>query len=241
MPSLIHGGKAPAKIGNFASHGCVGMTNAQVRDFARVLAQAANTELPEETLNSYLKHRNRTQVLNLSKLVPVELRYETIVFEDGQLHIYRDVYDQNTNTDEKLRAVLVANGVSLDDLTTEERDQALAALNAMSRLPKKKPAVKATPNAGQLPERTAANANPGKAEAPPTRTARNQKEIIVEITTVLGLYSINAIDSSCMACTATQKKTLIMAGANSGTVIRRKVRSQGAPAIWEASSSSPCT
>jgi len=31
-------------------------------------------------------------VIQLTRLVPVELRYETIVFEDGQLHIYRDVY-----------------------------------------------------------------------------------------------------------------------------------------------------
>ena len=34
LPSLIHGGKAPAKLGGFASHGCVGLTNAQVKDFA---------------------------------------------------------------------------------------------------------------------------------------------------------------------------------------------------------------
>jgi len=38
------------------------------------------------------------------KLVPVELRYETIVIENGQLHVYRDVYNKNTNTEENLRA-----------------------------------------------------------------------------------------------------------------------------------------
>jgi hypothetical protein len=37
LPSLIHGGKSPAKIGKFASHGCVGLTNAQVKDFATLL------------------------------------------------------------------------------------------------------------------------------------------------------------------------------------------------------------
>jgi lipoprotein-anchoring transpeptidase ErfK/SrfK len=30
LPSLIHGGKSPAKIGKFASHGCVGLTNDQI-------------------------------------------------------------------------------------------------------------------------------------------------------------------------------------------------------------------
>jgi lipoprotein-anchoring transpeptidase ErfK/SrfK len=39
LPSLIHGGKAVARLGNFASHGCVGLTNAQVQDFSLVLAQ----------------------------------------------------------------------------------------------------------------------------------------------------------------------------------------------------------
>ena len=66
-------------------------------------------------------------------------------------------------------------------------------------------------------------------------------QIIVETTTVSGLYSINAIDSSCIACTATQRKTLMIAGASSGMVTRRSVRVQGAPAICEASSNSPCT
>src|SRR6185295_13939484 len=43
LPSLIHGGKSPAKIGKFASHGCVGLTNAQIKDFAGQLAKASNT------------------------------------------------------------------------------------------------------------------------------------------------------------------------------------------------------
>ena len=142
-PSLIHGGKPLAKIGTFASHGCVGMTNSQVRDFARVLAKASETDLSDETIAAYLSRRTRTQVVKLNKLVPVELRYETIVFEDGKLHIYRDVYDQNTNTEENLRAVFAANGASFDDLNTEEKAQVLDALNAMSRHPKKQPTPQA--------------------------------------------------------------------------------------------------
>ena len=66
-------------------------------------------------------------------------------------------------------------------------------------------------------------------------------QIIVDTTTVSGLYSISAIDSSCIACTATQKNTLIIAGAKSGTVTLRSVRAHGARAICDASSNSPCT
>ncbi|MDT5294499.1 MAG: L,D-transpeptidase ErfK/SrfK, partial [Acidobacteriota bacterium] len=43
LPSLIHGGKNPARLGTFASHGCVGLTNQMVQDFAVVLAGASGT------------------------------------------------------------------------------------------------------------------------------------------------------------------------------------------------------
>ncbi|HEX6716257.1 MAG TPA: L,D-transpeptidase [Pyrinomonadaceae bacterium] len=129
LPSLIHGGKSPAKIGKFNSHGCVGLTTPQIKDFAAHLAQVSNTEkINETTIDSYLKDKERTQTIKLNQTVPVELRYETIVLEDGKLHIYKDVYSQNTNTEENLRKVLEAHGVKLEDLSEQQRSQALDAL-----------------------------------------------------------------------------------------------------------------
>jgi hypothetical protein len=131
LPSLIHGGKSPAKIGKFASHGCVGLTTPQIKDFAAVLARISNTnEVSDKSIDSYLKDKERTQTVKLNQVVPVELRYETIVVEDGKLHIYKDVYSQNTNTEENLRRVLEANGLSLDDLSQQQRQQALDAVNS---------------------------------------------------------------------------------------------------------------
>jgi hypothetical protein len=126
---LIHGGKAPAKIGTFASHGCVGLTNAQVKDFAMRLAQATGTELNEPEVAEYLKVKTRTKEVKLKETIPVELRYETIVVEDGMLHIYKDVYKQNTNIEENLRAVLSRNGVNFEDLPAEKKAEILKALN----------------------------------------------------------------------------------------------------------------
>src|SRR5205807_6587942 len=137
--NLIHGGKPLAKIGTFASHGCVGLTNDEVKDFVKVLAEASNTELKEDKMAAFSRNRTRTQAVKLEKPVPVELRYETIVIENGQLHIYRDVYNKNTNSEENLRAAFDANGVSFDKLTEDEKTQALDALNAMSLHPKKQP------------------------------------------------------------------------------------------------------
>ena len=185
-PSLIHGGKPLSKIGTFASHGCVGMTNAQVKDFARVLAQAANTDLSNETMTAYLKKRTKTRVVKLDHLVPVELRYETIVFEDGQLHIYRDVYDQNTNTEENLRAVLEANATNLDSLNPEEKAKLLEAVDAMSRKPKKQPAPKPSITTPANSAEAIAAANERKAETERQKKLRNQKEIVIEITALIG-------------------------------------------------------
>lgn len=185
-PSLIHGGKPLAKIGTFASHGCVGMTNAQVKDFAKVLAQASNTDLSDETMSAYLKKRTKTRVVKLNKLVPVELRYETIVVEDGKLHIYRDVYDQNTNTEENLRAVLQANGVSFDELSTEDKARMLEAVNAMSNRPKKQPTPKPTVSTPAISADAVATAKERKAEAERLKKLRSQREIVIAGATLIG-------------------------------------------------------
>jgi len=137
MPSLIHGGKSISKIGKFASHGCVGLTNAQVKDFAKMLLEVSGTEVSDGAIANFLANKTETRVVKLSKTVPVELRYETITIEDGKLHIYKDVYDKQTNTEENLRKVLDASGTDFDKLSEEEKGEALSALNAMSSRPKK--------------------------------------------------------------------------------------------------------
>ena len=184
--NLIHGGKSLAKIGTFASHGCVGLTNDEVKDFTKTLAEAANTELKEETMAAFLQHRTRTQVVKLGNIIPVELRYETIVIQDSQLHIYRDVYNKNTNTEENLRAVFGVNSMSFDKLTEEEKAQALDALNTMSLHPKKRALPAPTPPANQTREEKAAAAAARKAEAERQRQLRNQKEIVIEVASLSG-------------------------------------------------------
>lgn len=184
--TLIHGGKPLSKIGTFASHGCVGMTNAQVKDFAKVLLQASDTELSDETLTAYLNKRTRTRVVNLTKLVPIELRYETIVLEDGVLHIYRDVYAQNTNTEIKLREVLETNGLKFDELSSDGKTQILEALNAMSLHPGKQAEPKPSPPDLQSSANMNTNANEKRAAAERQRKLRDQKEIAIEISALSG-------------------------------------------------------
>ena len=134
LPSLIHGGKPPAKLGKFASHGCVGLTNNQIKDFTMLLGKASDTDLSQQAIEEHLKNKTKTETVKLNQSVPVELRYETIVLEDdGKLHIYRDVYAQGTNTQENLRSVLEAHGMNLEDLAEDQRAKALDALKAKNQ------------------------------------------------------------------------------------------------------------
>jgi hypothetical protein len=190
-PSLIHGGKSPAKLGTFASHGCVGLTTPQVQDFAKVLAQLGGAHLTDAELSDYARDKTQTKQIKLDHPVPVELRYETIVVEDGKLHIYRDVYDQETNTEENLRAVLEASGVQLDALTEGERIQVSDALAGMSgksgagavRPPasKESPSTVASPRSSLVPvERKS------KSAQKPPAVVKNQNEVVIEITALMG-------------------------------------------------------
>jgi lipoprotein-anchoring transpeptidase ErfK/SrfK len=182
-PSLIHGGKPAAKLGTFASHGCVGLTTPQVRDFAKILAQLGGANLTDTDIAGYARDKTETKQVKLVRAIPVELRYETIVAEDGKLHIYRDVYDQQTSTEENLRAVLEANGIRFEDLTEEERAQVLDALAQMSGTS----SAKDSPIANKV-----ANASPSisekKSAATKTmpRVGKNQKEIVIEIAALKG-------------------------------------------------------
>jgi hypothetical protein len=109
----------------------VGLTTPQIKDFAVKLAEVSNTDQVPEKMASYLEDREKTQTIKLKETVPVELRYETIVLEDGKLHIYKDVYAQHTNTEENLRSVLEANGLKFEDLP--QREQILNALKDVKK------------------------------------------------------------------------------------------------------------
>jgi lipoprotein-anchoring transpeptidase ErfK/SrfK len=186
LPSLIHGGKSAARLGGFASHGCVGLTNPQVQDFSVVLAGIGGGQLTPEDVAGYARNREETKQVKLSSAVPVELRYETIVVEDGRLHIYRDVYDKGTNTEENLRRVLEAFGVRLEDLSEQERAQVTQALQAMARDAQGNPADgQPTPTPTPAAAGKGANRN-ANANVRETKTVKGQKEVVIDIAALRG-------------------------------------------------------
>jgi hypothetical protein len=183
LPSLIHGGKAPAQIGSFASHGCVGLTNPQVRDFAKHLARLGGTQISDERIAEYEKNRTETRPVKLSRAVTVELRYETVTVEDGKLHIYRDVYDRGANTEDNLRNVLQAYGMTVDQLSEGQRSQVTNALSQMARGASGKPVIKpAGADGSDKDEVKPKNNASGKAP----RTIKGGKEVVIEIGALRG-------------------------------------------------------
>jgi lipoprotein-anchoring transpeptidase ErfK/SrfK len=173
LPSLIHGGKNPAKIGTFASHGCVGLTTPQIESFTELLARVGGNQLSKDQIAEYVKKGDEPRPVKLAKPIPVELRYETITVENGQLHIYRDVYDRGTNTEENLRRVLQAYGVSFDQLSETERTQVTAALNQMARGATGKPTEQ--PTSGK-------KATTGKV----TSGIKGEKEVVIDMAALAG-------------------------------------------------------
>ena len=174
LPSLIHGGKNPARLGTFASHGCVGLTDALVQEFAAHLASLSGTELTPDQIKAHQKNRSETKNVQLSRPVPVELLYETILVEDGKLHIYRDVYEHGTNSEENLNRVLEVYGLSLNDFTPEEQTKVRDALKKMARDPGGKPVEEG----GEDKKKSTSEKV--------TRTIKGEKEIVIDIAALRG-------------------------------------------------------
>lgn len=136
-----------------------------------LLMRAANNEVSDKQVAEYLQDKTRTKTVKLGQVIPVELRYETIVLEDGKLHIYKDVYGQDTNTEENLRRVLETHGARLEDLSAEQRQQALDALNAMSTKPTASASPSPSPSVDKKTARTPKKKGP-------------QNEVVIELGTL---------------------------------------------------------
>ncbi len=191
LPSLIHGGKAANRLGTFASHGCVGLTDDQARDFSLLLASLGGAELTEDDIAGFRKNRSETESIKFERDIPVELRYETIVVEEGKLRIHRDVYERGTNTEENLRRVLQAFDVSLDNLQPEMRERILNGLEQMAVDATGKPVEPGSANTNananaNANTNTNTNTNTNSNSSRVTRNIKGAKEVTFELAELRG-------------------------------------------------------
>jgi len=115
---LIHQAARTSDLGNLVSHGCIRMLLPDIYDLADKIIAARNTPVSPKRIAA-AKRNLRTLVVSLEEPVPVDINYDTLVVEQGALHVYPDVYGRGTNKTAKLRAELQAVNVDVTSLSDQ--------------------------------------------------------------------------------------------------------------------------
>ena len=113
---LIHQAAKMTDVGNLVSHGCVRLPRPNLYDLAEKTIAARSVKVSRKRIEA-AKRGSRTLVVRLEEPVPVDINYDTLVVEDGVLHIYPDVYDRGTNRPSRLRDELESSGVDVSNLS----------------------------------------------------------------------------------------------------------------------------
>src|SRR6266545_1998938 len=122
---LIHQAAKTTDIGNLVSHGCVRMLRSDIYDLAEKIIAARSAPVSRTRIEA-AKHGSRTLIVRLEEPVSVEINYDTLVVEDGILHIYPDVYDRSMNVPSRLRAELESSRVEVSNLDEETMKKMLS-------------------------------------------------------------------------------------------------------------------
>ena len=129
---LIHQAKGPGDLGSLVSHGCVRVMQADLYDLAEKIVAARGLDVTAAQISA-AKRSKKTLVAPLDPVVPVEITYDTLVVENGVLHIYPDVYNHKRNTVANLRTELKTSGVDDAHLSDPELKRMLAAAKGKNK------------------------------------------------------------------------------------------------------------
>jgi lipoprotein-anchoring transpeptidase ErfK/SrfK len=113
---LIHQAAKITDVGNLVSHGCVRMPRPDLYDLAEKIIAARSVKVSRKRIEA-AKRGSRMLVVRLEEPVSVDINYDTLVVEEGVLHIYPDVYDRRTNRPARLRAELQTYNVDVASLS----------------------------------------------------------------------------------------------------------------------------
>ncbi|HEX2092475.1 MAG TPA: L,D-transpeptidase [Longimicrobiaceae bacterium] len=106
----LHGTPHEKDLGTPASHGCVRMRNADAIELATLLHHRANPTVPASEIPSILARPRNTRYASFRSPVPLSIRYEPVVVENGELRIYPDVYRRGRIHTEAVYQALLAAG-----------------------------------------------------------------------------------------------------------------------------------
>jgi murein L,D-transpeptidase YcbB/YkuD len=113
---FIHGTPERDAIGTPASHGCVRMLNADVIALGRLLHRHAAPHVSSAEIDRILANSRQTRRVNFRHEVPVVIRYDPVVVENGRIQVYPDVYRYNAIHTEGVIQALLAAGYDVSGL-----------------------------------------------------------------------------------------------------------------------------
>ena len=129
---LLHQAKGAGDLGSLVSHGCVRVMQKDLYDLAEKIVAARSIPVSAEEIT--VAKKTKTQLIApLEPTIPVEITYDTMVIEDGRLHIYPDIYDRKKNTIENLRAELKNNGIEDEQITDKVAQKMISLASAKKR------------------------------------------------------------------------------------------------------------
>jgi lipoprotein-anchoring transpeptidase ErfK/SrfK len=106
----IHGSPHVRDLGRAASHGCVRMMNNDVIELARLIHARNGGSLGDAEITRVLARPGQTRASRIATPVPLALRYDPVVVADGELRIYKDVYNRSRVHTEAVIQALIAAG-----------------------------------------------------------------------------------------------------------------------------------
>lgn len=150
----LHGTPHERDLGTPASHGCVRMRNADVIELATLLHRRAEPTMPASAIRGVLANHRNTRVSTFRAPVPLVIRYDAVVVNDGQITIYPDFYKRNAIHAEGVYQALMAAGY---DVSTIDRSAVRGLLRraAAARGPFRAPVQEALAGAVPLSTTTA--------------------------------------------------------------------------------------
>lgn len=116
----IHGTPDTTSIGQAASHGCVRMRNRDVIELARLLHRHAQPTVAPAEIESILRRSGTTRWSTFRAPVPLTLRYDPIVIENGELKVYPDVYERSRVHTEGVIQALLAEGYEASSIDRQQ-------------------------------------------------------------------------------------------------------------------------
>lgn len=122
---LIHQAKGATDLGGLVSHGCIRVMKGDLYDLSEKIAAASGLDVTAQQL-AKVKTTKVTLRKEMEDPIPIEITYDTIVVENGRLHIYPDVYERGKNTAANLRRELEVNGIDTTSISEAELKRMLS-------------------------------------------------------------------------------------------------------------------